>query len=551
MSTKPPPPPADVPPPPPPPPTSDVPPPPPPPPTSDVPPPPPPPTDVPPPPPPTDVPPSVDGPSPPPNETDETEVVEPEPPEKPSLHKIPPEKSSLTFIHCVKAHEVCAFFQSVDYACRELVVVENRERSIVYSFANMMKLSKGTKLAEMIVMSTVESEAGSIGSALHVCNRQIVDNVITFLIHIPTPYLCPVATSNCHVMYVKGSRLYGFGRATNHRMGYPLTPGMPKEITTPTSLPVEAGALGLAVTSSANLMVDNCGGVWSWGEAIMGELGHGKAVKIQPRPKLIPVLRSTFVVSLSASDKHCVAVTHGGVMWAWGCGTYGRLGLGDENHRYEPCRVPPPVVTRYNKTEKSSYIIHAHAAPFHTLALSEDQYVFGCGHGKYGALGIVDEEDKLYLTAIPGMLDIQQINGGMYFSVFLSSGGGVYTCGCGKDGRLGTGTEVDQPIPKLVHGLPGIKAVACGLRHTIAVTTNGDVYGWGVGASGRLGTRTMKDAFRPMKAPNAEDCNGIAACGDRHSLLQSKKGWYWTGVYLFGDDIGNERSSDYELVPSM
>ena len=43
------------------------------------------------------------------------------------------------------------------------------------------------------------------------------------------------------------------------------------------------------------------------------------------------------IVFVAAS--HTVALAEGGVMWVWGFGVYGQLGLGDRDNRLVPTRL--------------------------------------------------------------------------------------------------------------------------------------------------------------------------------------------------------------------
>ena len=42
---------------------------------------------------------------------------------------------------------------------------------------------------------------------------------------------------------------------------------------------------------------------------------------------------------VAAGDGHTVALTEDGVLWVWGYGRFGQLGLGDTNDRLVPTRL--------------------------------------------------------------------------------------------------------------------------------------------------------------------------------------------------------------------
>lgn len=80
------------------------------------------------------------------------------------------------------------------------------------------------------------------------------------------------------------------------------------------------------------MFVTDNGIVMTCGLGEQGCLGHGDWSS-SSKPKLIETLLSFDVTSVSCGIAHAAVVTSDGVVFAWGCGDDGRLGLGDEDDK--------------------------------------------------------------------------------------------------------------------------------------------------------------------------------------------------------------------------
>ena len=77
-------------------------------------------------------------------------------------------------------------------------------------------------------------------------------------------------------------------------------------------------------------MFSSCNGLlMTCGRGDMGCLGHGDW-KDQYKPQLIQALLNFDVCVVGCGEAHVVALMSDGNIFAWGCGSDGRLGLGDE-----------------------------------------------------------------------------------------------------------------------------------------------------------------------------------------------------------------------------
>ena len=83
---------------------------------------------------------------------------------------------------------------------------------------------------------------------------------------------------------------------------------------------------------------------YSFGKSSYGAMGLGDRDPEDfdvPRPRQITAnnFGQRIVKQISSGDDHTLALTNNNVMYAWGCGAFGRLGSGVDRNEYTPRRV--------------------------------------------------------------------------------------------------------------------------------------------------------------------------------------------------------------------
>ncbi|EKX55514.1 hypothetical protein GUITHDRAFT_99290 [Guillardia theta CCMP2712] len=232
------------------------------------------------------------------------------------------------------------------------------------------------------------------------------------------------------------------------------------------------------------------------------------------------------------SEELCVKF---GVM-AWGSGSGGRLGGGDEEDHELPSRV---------LGLEDINVARVFAGRSHNLLLTSSSKVLSMGVGLGGRLGR-KETSSLLPKEIPAMIEIVQAAAGERHSLLLSSSGIVFSFGDGLQGQLGQGDIVNLVEPKAVEeDLVDVVFVAAGGYHSLAIERNGHATSWGRGGEGQLGSGTRYSTSRPspmfasneggarqglygckLKMIAAGDWH-TAAAGREHSLLLDDKGKVW------------------------
>jgi len=85
-----------------------------------------------------------------------------------------------------------------------------------------------------------------------------------------------------------------------------------------------------------SLAISSQGQVYAWGCASFGCLGvgdtsgmplHEDGDPYQPIPQRLDTISHEFVTVVACDEVHSLAVTAEGRVYAWGCASYGRLGV--------------------------------------------------------------------------------------------------------------------------------------------------------------------------------------------------------------------------------
>ena len=313
---------------------------------------------------------------------------------------------------------------------------------------------------------------------------------------------------------------------------------------------------------SHSLAVSATGRVYAWGNNSNNELGDGTTT-IRRTPTLISftgLQDGETIQKVSAGQLHSLAVTTNGRVYAWGNNSQGQVGDGSTTHRSSPTLI------NFSGLLSGETIQTVVAGLLHSLAVTTTGRVYAWGNGSSGQIGDGSNTNRSSPTLITfsGLLSgetIQQVSGGAYHSISVTTSGRVYAWGNGSQGRLGDGSNTNRSSPTLI-SLTGLQAgetvqkVLAGSYHSLALTTNSRVYTWGSAGYGQLGNGTFVNRNSPRVIAftglqGAETIQDITK-GNDHFLVVTSTGrlfaWGRNGDGQLGNGSTNNGISSPTLV---
>ncbi len=286
------------------------------------------------------------------------------------------------------------------------------------------------------------------------------------------------------------------------------------------------------------------GAVWTWGDGRHGQLGNGD---IGNSTQPVRVFGLGDVIQVAAGGATGYALRSDGTVWSWGTGAFGQFGTGAG-----PARTSP-VPLRIPDLDDVVAIAGGAATGY---ALRSDNTVWAWGDGSNGRLG--DGDDERYST-VPVQVALAQdavgqdavaVAGGNLNGYAVRSDGTVLAWGSNVVGGLGDPNPPDGVTTK-VSGLTTATAVGTGGQTTYAVLADHTVWGWGDGSWGQLDGALPRGAMfsaTPLRIGNLTGVSAVAGASfTGYALLGDGTVRAW-GEDHYGE-LGNGGSNTDSVVP--
>jgi RHS repeat-associated protein len=278
--------------------------------------------------------------------------------------------------------------------------------------------------------------------------------------------------------------------------------------------------LSLSAGQRHALALRSDGSVWAWGTNQFGELGLGTNTLVSSPTRIASI---TNVISISAGPLHSLVVESNGTVWAWGTNNDGRLGSGNFITASNPVSV-----TRITNA------VMAAAGGNHSLAVLANGSVMAWGANSGGQLGTGNTISTNQPVQAGSFTNVIAVAAGTNFSLALTRDGYVWGWGTNNAGQLGLGSTTSQLSPVKITTLSNIVQIAVGSSHCLALSSNGVVYAWGINAQGQLGDGTTVNKTAPEVVPYFGATTNLGAVkwvaagyNSSAAILKAGRLFYW------------------------
>ena len=281
------------------------------------------------------------------------------------------------------------------------------------------------------------------------------------------------------------------------------------------------------------------GKVYTWGSNSFGQLGQGSmdnkpsSTSVVPQQVLRFPAKGVKIMTISCGAWHTMALSEQGAVFSWGGGAYGQLGLGDVLSSLSPALV------KFNKSVLAIAcgVWHSLALTDEGV-VGQTGVVWAFGRGSGGELGLGDFECRFVPTVIKGTLlgeRVMRISAGGWNSAALTDKGHVFVWGHNQYSQLAASAPANKPSPepRKIETLQMMDAsgVSCGPAHMAVVTKDGRLYTWGRGDRGQLGHGLVvdKESVPRLVKAGEEDENGS---GGSVRLVSRPIQWLLTSPWI-------------------
>ena len=167
--------------------------------------------------------------------------------------------------------------------------------------------------------------------------------------------------------------------------------------------------------------------VLTWGDGRDGKLGHHSEESLHV-PYVITALQQIPIMSVALGRKHSLFLTEEKMLLVCGNGQYGQLGLG----AIEDSRLTPVLIQGLHS------IMHVAAGDYHSMALDEDGMLYAWGSGSWGKLGLSFDGNVAAPRLVSALTSsgVKSVACGGHHSACITTSGDVWTWSLSLAGAL-------------------------------------------------------------------------------------------------------------------
>ncbi|KAL4527306.1 hypothetical protein Ndes2526B_g08991 [Nannochloris sp. 'desiccata'] len=160
------------------------------------------------------------------------------------------------------------------------------------------------------------------------------------------------------------------------------------EVEGPEEIVDRGGFVAIACGAFHNLALTATGEIYSFGLNDYGQLGLGHTASVTAPQRIVDGLEGVTVAEISCGGWHSACVSTSGEVFMWGRGEYGRLGLGD---RSGSSKLRPAKIWALEGVK----MVQVSCGGSHTLGVTADGKAWAWGRGSFGRLGTGEERDAI------------------------------------------------------------------------------------------------------------------------------------------------------------
>jgi alpha-tubulin suppressor-like RCC1 family protein len=210
-------------------------------------------------------------------------------------------------------------------------------------------------------------------------------------------------------------------------------------------------------------------------------------------PAYVGLLCGKHVTQIACGGAHILALTVDDNLSAFGWNDSGQLGLGHNDNKNQPVRVPFFC---------GKHVTQIACGNQHSIVLTSDDELFAFGNNGYGQLGLSHYDDN----HAPQRLEffrgqrVKQIACGDSHCMVLVADDLVFSFGRNNCSQLGIGHTHKKATPQRVETLCGahVSQIACGGFHNLALTADDELFAFGRNHCGQLGLTHNVDENEPQ-----------------------------------------------------
>jgi len=248
-----------------------------------------------------------------------------------------------------------------------------------------------------------------------------------------------VSAGESHTLAIKrNGTLWAWGSNQYGRLGDDTTQDRFRPVPVPIGL-TEANWASVSAGPSHTMAIRTDGTLWGWGNNQHGQIGDN-TTWVRHSPVQIGVAATW--ASVSAGPSHTMAIRTDGTLWGWGNNQHGQLGDNTTFDRRIPVRIGL-AVTNWASVS---------AGERHTVAVRADGTLWAWGPNDRGQLGNGMPSSVIPQTApllvAPGMTaNWRSVSAGSDYSTATRADGSLWAWGFNQHGQLGDGTTTQRNHP--------------------------------------------------------------------------------------------------------